>query len=123
MKKENFLCLVMGTLGGMFFALGMCMCMLPEWNAFNQGVTLGVVGIAILVAMWIILRRMQGKTMPKPSLKTVGTVVWGVMGALVLGVGMCMTIAWEGMLVYGIVIGVIGIVMLLSLIPICKGLN
>lgn len=29
MKKKNFVSLVMGTVGGILFALGMCMCMLP----------------------------------------------------------------------------------------------
>lgn len=40
MEKKNFVTLVMSVIGGMFFALGMCMCLLPEWGAFNQGVVL-----------------------------------------------------------------------------------
>ena len=31
MKKSSFVALVLGTIGGVFFALGMCMALLPEW--------------------------------------------------------------------------------------------
>lgn len=30
MKKENFISLFLGTIGVLVFALGMCMCMIPE---------------------------------------------------------------------------------------------
>lgn len=30
MKKSNFIALILGTIGVVFFALGMCMAMLPE---------------------------------------------------------------------------------------------
>ena len=52
----------------------------------------------------------------------VGTVLLGVAGALVLGVGMCMTMIWN-MLAPGILIGIVGIVLLLCLIPLIKGLK
>ena len=29
MKKKNFVSLLFGTVGGILFALGMCMCLLP----------------------------------------------------------------------------------------------
>ena len=35
MKKSAFVNLMIGTVGGLLFALGMCMCLLPEWNAFT----------------------------------------------------------------------------------------
>jgi len=41
----------------------------------------------------------------------------------VLGVGMCMVMVWEGLLVWGIIVGIIGILLLLCLIPVCKGLK
>jgi len=123
MKKENFISLVLGTIGGLLFALGMCMCLLPEWNAFDKGVITGAVGAVILLAMLIVRRRMLGKPALKPNVKTVGAVVLGVAGALVLGLGMCMTMVWDGMLIWGIVIGVAGIALLLCLIPLCIGLK
>ena len=39
------------------------------------------------------------------------------------GTGLCMTMVWKGLLVWGIVIGIVGIVLLLGLIPLYKGLK
>ena len=54
--------------------------------------------------------------------KAVGAVLLSIAGALVLGVGMCMTMIWN-MLVPGIVMGAAGILLLLCLIPLVKGLK
>lgn len=74
MKKSSFLAMIMGTIGSILFALGMCMCLLSEWNAFKPGVV------------------------------------------------MCLTMVWSQMVI-GIIIGIVGIVMLLCLIPFIKGLK
>ena len=44
MEKKNFITLVLGVVGGLLFSLGMCMCLLPEWNMFNAGLVFGAVG-------------------------------------------------------------------------------
>ena len=121
MKKENFVSMVIGAAGG--FAIGMCMCLLTEWNTFRQGIVAGVVGLVILLVMLVVRRKMQGKPPIRLSAKAVGTVFLGIVGALVLGAGMCMTMVWEGLLVQGILVGVAGIVLLLCLVPVCKGLE
>ena len=54
--------------------------------------------------------------------KAIATTLFGVLATVVFGVGMCMTMVWN-MMVLGIVIGIVGIVLLLCLIPICKGLK
>ena len=123
MKKENFVILILSTIGGILFAICMCMCLLPEWNAFSQGVVVAAVGAVVLLAMLIVRRKMKGKPAIRVTSKAVGTVALGVIGALVLGVGKCMTMVWEGMMTWGIIAGVIGIVLLLCLIPLCKGLK
>lgn len=123
MKKENFVSLILGTIGGILFAIGMCMCLLPEWDAFQQGVVMGAIGIVVLLAMLIVRRKMEGKPAVKLNAKTIGTVALGIVGALVLGVGMCMTMVWQDLMVPGIAVGVIGLVLLLCLIPLCKGLK
>lgn len=123
MKKENFISLILGTIGIMFFALGICMCMITEWNAFQQGIVMGVIGIVVLLIMLIVRRKMQGKPAIQLNAKTIGTVTLGIIGALVLGIGMCMTMVWQNLIVPGIVVGIIGIVLLLCLIPLCKGLK
>ena len=50
------------------------------------------------------------------------TIAVGIAGALALGVGMCFSMVWDRM-VAGIVIGLIGIVVLLCLVPLTKGLK
>lgn len=123
MKKENFVTLILGTIGGILFAIGMCMCLLPEWNAFTQGVVMSAVGAVVLLVMLLVRRKMKGKPAIKITGKTVGAVALGIVGALVFGVGMCMVMVWEGLMVPGIIVGVLGIVLLLCLIPLCKGLK
>lgn len=122
MKKKNFVSLVMGTVGGILFALGMCMCMLPQWNAFTQGVVVSAVGTVVLLAMLVVRRKMEGKPAVRLNGKAVATVLLGVVGALVLGIGMCMVMVWN-MLMWGIVVGIAGIVLLICLIPLCRGLQ
>ena len=123
MTKKNFISLILGTIGGILFALGMCMALLPEWNAFTPGVVMGFVGAVILLAMLLVRRKMEGKPiLVKLSGKTIGTVALGVVGALVLGIGMCLVMVWE-VLVPGILLGIVGIVLLLCLIPLVKGLR
>ena len=126
MKKSSFVALVLGTIGGVFFALGMCMALLPEWGMFNQGrnqgVIAGIIGIVILLADVLIWRKMENKAPIRISGKTVGAVLAGVIGALLLGVGMCLSMIFAQMLL-GIVIGIVGIVVLLMLIPLTRGLK
>lgn len=122
MEKKNFVTLVMSVIGGMFFALGMCMCLLPEWGAFNQGVVLGVIGAVELLITWLVYRKMSGKQPVKLNAKLIGKVLYGIVAAIVFGIGMAMVMAFE-MLIPGIVVGIVGIVLLLFLIPMCIGLK
>lgn len=122
MKKSNFVAMILGTIGGILFALGMCMALIPEWNAFKPGIVMGVVGVVVLLAMVIIWRRMEGKAPVKLSGKTIVAWLIGIVGALALGVGMCLTMVWSHMVV-GIIVGLAGIVILLCLIPFIKGLK
>ena len=123
MKKENFYTLIFCVIGGMLFALGMCMCLLPEWNAFTPGVVVAAIGAVVLIIMLITRHIMLGKPAVKVNGKTVGKIALGTVGALTLGVGMCMTMIWEGLMIWGIIVGIVGIVLLLCLIPLCAGLK
>lgn len=122
MKKSNFVAMILGTIGGILFALGMCMALIPEWHAFKPGIVMGVVGVVVLLAMVIIWQKMEGKAPVKLSGKTIVAWLIGIVGALALGVGMCLTMVWSHMVV-GIIVGLVGIVLLLCLIPFIKGLK
>lgn len=104
------------------FALGMCMALIPEWNSFKPGVVMGVLGAVVLLAMVLVWRKMENKDPIRPSGKVIGSTLLGIVGALLLGVGMSLTMVWSHM-VAGIVIGIVGIVVLLCLIPFVKGLK
>ena len=122
MKKKDFVTLILSTIGGILFALGMCMALLPEWGAMRQGIVIGVVGAVVLLAMVPVRRRMDGKPAIVFSGKAIGTTLLGIAGAIALGVGMCMTMIWD-MMIPGIAVGIVGIVLLLCLIPVIKGLK
>lgn len=121
MKKQDFITLVVGVVGGLLFSLGMCMCLLPEWNAFQPGVICAAIGFAALLVLVIVRCAKSGKKI-KVNWKLTGKIAFGVLGALVLGLGMCMIMVWNQMLL-GIAIGVVGIVLLLFLIPMFVGLK
>lgn len=122
MKKSTFVAMILGTIGGILFALGMCMALIPEWNAFQPGVIMGVIGAVVLLIMVFVWRKMENKEPIKLSGKTIGATLIGIVGALLLGVGMCLTMVWSNMVV-GIIVGIVGIVILLCLIPFIKGLK
>ena len=122
MKKSNFAALILGTIGMVFFALGMCMALIPEWDMFQQGIIAGVAGLVMLLITLIVWRRMEGKAPVKVNGKTVGCIILSVFGALLFGIGMCLSMVF-GKMVLGIVIGLFGIVALFMLIPLTVGLK
>lgn len=72
MKKSNFVAMILGTIGGILFALGMCMTLIPEWNASRSGVVMGVVGAVVLLAMVLVWRKMEIKRQLKYRAKLSG---------------------------------------------------
>ena len=122
MKKSSFVALILGTIGGVLFALGMCMALLPEWDAFTEGVIFGSAGIVIGIISALVWCKMENKKMPKMNFKNVLRTVYTVISALVLGLGMCMCLVWE-QIVWGTLVGLLGIVMLIALIPMIKGIK
>lgn len=122
MKKSSVVAMMLGTVSGVLFALGMCMALIPEWNAFRPGIVFGCVGLLLGLITVLVWRRMEGKAPVRVSGKTVLTVLVGIVGALALGVGMCFSMVW-GKLIAGVVIGLVGIVVLLCLIPLTKGIR
>ncbi len=122
MKKSSFIALVLGTVSTVLFALGMCMTLIPEWNAMKPGIIFGVVGIVLALITMIVWRKMEHKAPIHVSAKTVLAIVVAVIGSLMLGVGMCFCMVWSN-IVLGIVIGLVGIVILLTLVPLIKGLK
>ena len=122
MKKSSFVALLMGTISGVLFALGMCMALLPEWNAFMEGVILGGAGMVLGVITLIVWCKMEHKKLPKMNGKNVLRTIYAIVAVLVLGAGMCLCLVWE-QLIWGTLVGLLGIVMLIALIPMIKGIQ
>lgn len=122
MKKSSFLALVMGSVSGVLFALGMCMALLPEWDVFTEGVVLGTAGILLGIITALIWCKMENKKLPKMNAKIVFRAVYAIAAILVLGLGMCMCLVWENY-VWGTLVGLLGIVMLIALVPMIKGIK
>ena len=122
MKKSSFVALVMGTVSGVLFALGMCMALLPEWNAFTEGVIFGAVGIILGVITLLVWCKMENKQLPKINGKNIFRIIYAIFAVLVLGVGMCMCLVWQ-QIIFGTLVGLLGIIMLIALIPMIKGIK
>ena len=123
MSRKKFVTLLLGFIGGILFALGMCMCLISEWNAFLPGIAVGAAGVIVLLILLIVRRRQQGKPAISWNAKAMGAIALGILGALALGVGMCMSMVWEGLMVPGILVGILGLAMLFFLIPILRGMK
>ena len=122
MKKSSYIAMLLGTVSGVLFALGMCMALIREWDSFGPGIALGCAGVLLGLVTVGVWRKMEHKEPIRISGKAILTVVVGIAGALALGLGMCFTMMW-GKLAVGIVIGLGGVMVLLSLIPLTKGIK
>lgn len=61
MKKETLLEIILGTIGGLIFAIGMCMCLIPEWNMFRTGVVVTIIGFIVLLGIIPVYRSAHPK--------------------------------------------------------------
>ncbi len=122
MKKSNFAALILGTASGVLFALGMCMALLPEWNALREGVCFGIAGLILGLITLLVWHRMEGRPLPRLNGKNILRVLYGVIAVLILGVGLCMCLVWQNF-VWGTIVGLVGLLMLVCLIPMIKGLK
>lgn len=89
MKKETLLEIILGTIGGLVFAIGMCMSLIPEWDLLKTGIVISSIGFIILLCIIPVYRRNHPrKTNGKINFGIVFTWVIGIVGALVMGFGM-----------------------------------
>ena len=122
MKKSSFVALVLGTVSGVLFSLGMCMALLPEWKAFWEGVIFGGVGLVLGLITLLIWCKMEHKKLPHMSAKNVLRTVYGIFATLIFGTGMCLCLV-ANQIVWGTLVGLLGMVLLLALIPMIKGIQ
>ena len=109
-----------GTLSVIDFKYGVGIVVEAERNPQMMCYALGALALmAIALVRWI----MAGKPVAKINWNKVGKGAYCVAAALVLGTGMAMIMAFEGLMVPGIMVGIVGIVLGLGIIPVFKGLK
>ncbi len=122
MKKETLLEIILGTIGGLVFAVGMCMCLIPEWDLFAAGVVVTFLGFIILLCIIPVYRNNHHKKEHGPiNWGIVLTWFVGIVGALVMGFGMSKVMVDEPdktNLIIGIIIGIIGLLICVFNYPI-----
>lgn len=123
MKKETLIEIVLGTIGGLLFAIGMCMCLIPDWNLFTVGVVVSIIGFIILLCIIPIYRKEHPKKISnrKTDWGLVLTWIIGVVGALIMGYGMSkiMVGSPEKMdMIIGMITGVVGLLICVLNYPI-----
>lgn len=122
MKKDTLLQIILGTVGGLVFAIGMTMCLLPEWNMFTPGVVTSIIGFIILLCIIPLYR----KNHPK---KERGPIDWGlvltwsigIIGSLVMGFGMSRIMVGDASqtdMLVGLITGVVGLIVCVLNYPI-----
>lgn len=113
LKKSTVVAIsLMGSLGGLLLAIGMCMCLLPAWNAFLPGVLPGVIGAVTLLAIWLVYRAGAGKGMPHFTGLHVLALLLALAGAVALGIGLVQCL--QMVTPWGLGVGIVGLVLLLA---------
>ena len=114
MKKETLLEIILGTIGGLIFAIGMCMCLLPEWNLFTPGVVTTIIGFIILLCIIPVYRKAHPRKPHGPiNWGLVLTFIVGIVGSLIMGYGMSKVMiegATKSDMIVGIITGVVGLI-------------
>ena len=122
MKKETLLEIILGTVGGLVFAIGMCMALIPEWNMFVPGVVTGIIGFIILLCIIPVYRRSHPKKESKPvNWELVAVWSVGVVGALIMGFGMSKIMvgtAETSDMIVGLITGIVGLLICVLNYPI-----
>ena len=89
MKKQTLLEIILGTIGGLVFSIGMCMCLIPKWDLFTVGVVVAIIRFIILLCIIPIYRKEHPKNVSNKKTDWGLVLTWtiGVVGALIMGFG------------------------------------
>ena len=114
MKKETLLEIILGTIGGLVFAIGMTMCLLPEWDLFTVGVVTSIIGFIILLCIIPVYRKNHPRK-PHGPINWGIVLTWtiGIVGSLIMGFGMSKVMiegATKSDMLVGIITGVVGLI-------------
>lgn len=122
MKKETLLEIILGTIGGLVFSIGMCMVLILKWNMLKEGIIVGIVGF--IISLFII--PVYKSNHPKKESHHINwniIITWmiGIIGALIMGFGMSKVMIENSSktnLLTGIIISIVGLLMCILNYPI-----
>ena len=116
--------LILGTVGGIIFALGMCMCLIPEWDIFWISVFTTIIGLVTLLCIIPVYRKSHPKRIKEEKVVDLGLVLpWivGVIGSLFMGFGMSRIMVGTPSnvdIVVGLITGIVGLLICVLNYPI-----
>lgn len=123
MEKKTLVKIILGTIGGLVFALGMCCCLISEWNLFGFGVGLAIGGgvlLAILLIYHLATREWKPRTEPL-NVKAIVAWVIGIAATLLMGFGMSKVMVGEPSqsdMILGISLGIVGLLVDILIFPV-----
>ena len=114
MKKETLLEIILGTIGGLIFAIGMCMSLVEEWDMLVPGIVVASVGFIILLCIIPVYRKSHPRKKHGPINWSI-TLTWliGILASLIMGFGMSKVLVGTPStkdMIIGIITGVIGLI-------------
>ena len=122
MKKETLLEIILGTIGGLVFAIGMCMCLVTEWDMLVPGAVVAAIGFIILLCIIPVYRKEHPRKPRGPiNWGIVLTFVIGIVGSIIMGFGMSKIMVGEPTqtdMIVGMITGVVGLVICVLNYPI-----
>jgi len=121
MKKDTLTTIILGTIGGLVSSVGMCMCLLPEWNMLKPGIVIGIIGILILLCIIPVYRKEHPSKSKGISASLVFTFLIGIVGALTMGFGMSKIMVGDTTqtdMIIGMVTGIVGLLICVLNYPI-----
>jgi len=115
MTKDNLLEIILGTIGGILFSIGMCMGLIKEWNLLIPGIIVGIIGFIFLLSIISIYIKNHPNNQKNKNINTklVIAIIIAIVGALIMGFGMSMVMVGEPSqtdLIIGIIVGIVGLV-------------
>lgn len=122
MKKETLLEIILSTVGGLVFSIGMCMVLIPEWDMLTTGIIVGIVGFIILLMIIPIYKKSHPKKKKKQiDFGIVAPWIIGIVGALIMGYGMSKVMIDDASkidMIIGLITGIIGLIVCVLNYPI-----
>lgn len=124
MKKETLLEIILGTIGGITFSIGMSMSLIEEWNMLKEGIVVSIIGIIILLGIIPVYRNSHPKSKKQKKEINYGIIAtWfiGIIGSLIMGFGMSKVMVGNTSkidIIIGLITGVVGLIVCVLNYPI-----